>query len=142
MSHPVLRAAALVLAVAGVVVGLKLFGLAPDVFTPQTGDRVSLTTPFGDFRAGDQGHSWFRPLLLTHILSVPALWRLCQRLGFSGWFSLAMLVPLANILLLYFLAFTAWPLETPQNSAALAGRDKAAWKERTEQAAVTDRPGV
>jgi hypothetical protein len=38
-----------------------------------------------------------------------AMWRLCSRLGYSSWFSLAMLVPLANILLLYFLAFADWP---------------------------------
>jgi hypothetical protein len=119
MSHPVMRVALVILAVVAVVAGLKLFGLAPDdVFTPR--NSASVTTPFGGVYVGEEAHSWFRPLLLTYILSVPALWRLCRRLGYSGWFSLAMLVPLANILLLYFLAFSAWPQGQQQAGSASA----------------------
>jgi hypothetical protein len=110
MPHPA-RIVLAVLAVLAVVVVLKLFRLAPDdVFAPpEHGGGASVSTPFGSFHLGDEERAWFRPLLLIHILSVPALWRLCERLGYSGWFGLAMLVPLANVLLLYFLAFSDWP---------------------------------
>ncbi len=109
MGHPVVRGVVAVLAVVAVVLGLKAFGLAPDdVFTPRA--DAHMHTPLGSFSVGSQGSSWFGPLLLMHVLSVPAMWRLCSRLGYSSWFSLAMLVPLANVLLLYFLAFSEWPL--------------------------------
>src|SRR6266404_1855043 len=101
----------------------KLFLSAPlapdDVFTPR--NSTSVGTPFGEYHVGSDAHSWFRPLLLTHILCVPAMWWLCRRSGYSGWFSLAMLVPLANVLLLYFLAFAVWPVgqhSTGSSSAA------------------------
>jgi hypothetical protein len=109
VKHPVVRGVIAVLAVVVVLVGLKLFGLAPDdVFTPRADAHVN--TPLGPFSVGSERAKWFPPLLLAHLLSVPPMWRLCSRLGYSGWFSLAMLVPLANIFLLYFLAFAEWPL--------------------------------
>jgi hypothetical protein len=108
MAHPIVRTVVAVLAVAAVLLGLKLFGLAPDdVYAPRGNEHIS--TPFGSYWVSSERSAWFRPLLLAHLLSVPAMWRLCGRLGYSGWFSLAMLVPLANILLLYFLAFAEWP---------------------------------
>ncbi len=120
MQLPVVRVGVVVVAVIAVVAGLKLFGLAPDdVFTPR--NSTSVGTPFGEYHVGSDAHSWFRPLLLTHILCVPAMWWLCRRSGYSGWFSLAMLVPLANVLLLYFLAFAVWPVgqhSTGSSSAA------------------------
>jgi hypothetical protein len=111
MKHPLVRGAAVVLAVVVVIVGLKLFRLAPDdVFFPHADTHVA--TPFGSVLVSSERTSWFSPLLLAHLLSVPSMWRLCNRLGYSGWFSLAMLAPLANILLLYFLAFAKWPIES------------------------------
>ena len=41
------------------------------------------------------------------IVLVPT-WRICQKAGFSPWLSLLMLVPLGNLILLYFLAFADW----------------------------------
>jgi hypothetical protein len=108
MGNPIVRGVLAGVAVVLVVLGLKLFGLSPDdVFFPRSETQVS--TPFGSWSVSSERSFWLRPLLLAHILSVPALWRLCSRLGYTGWFSLAMLVPLANILLLYFLAFAEWP---------------------------------
>jgi hypothetical protein len=36
-------------------------------------------------------------------------WRICSRAGFPGALSLLVLIPLANLFLLYFLAFAEWP---------------------------------
>jgi hypothetical protein len=103
----ILRGAGAVAAVVLVVILLKAVRLSPtDVFVRQ--DNFHFDTPFGGMNLGDQS-SLFHPLLLMHILSVPALWHLCRRAGYSSWFSLAALIPLANVLLLYFLAFAEWP---------------------------------
>jgi hypothetical protein len=124
MGHPVVRVGIAVLVVVIVLIGLKLFRLAPDdVFTPHADAHVDM--PFGSFSIGSGRDTWFRPLLLVHVLSVPAMWCLCSRLGYSSWFSLAMLVPLANILLLYFLAFAEWPLG-PRSAGAAVDTETAA----------------
>jgi len=48
---------------------------------------------------------------IAAIVFVVPLWRVCERLGFPPWISLAAVVPLANVVLLYFLAFAEWPSE-------------------------------
>jgi hypothetical protein len=35
--------------------------------------------------------------------------RICKRAGFSPWLGLLILIPLANVFLLWFVAFTPWP---------------------------------
>ncbi len=44
----------------------------------------------------------FLPLFL-----VP-YWRIFSKAGFSGWLSLLMIVPLANVVVLYVVAFSEW----------------------------------
>lgn len=51
---------------------------------------------------------WLPMLRLAFVVIVP-MWRICQRVGYSGWLSLLMLVPIANLGLLYFIAFSRWP---------------------------------
>ena len=46
--------------------------------------------------------------LITLIILVP-VWRICTRMGFPGWISLLTVIPLLNLGLLYFLAFSSWP---------------------------------
>lgn len=61
----------------------------------------------------------FFGMALMAVAAVIPLWRICTRIGFPGWISLAALIPLANLLLLYFLAFAEWPREkggTPHRS--------------------------
>lgn len=55
----------------------------------------------------------FGPLwmLIVAALVVLPFWRLFEKAGYSGWLGLLMLVPLVNILALYFLAFTDWPVQ-------------------------------
>lgn len=53
--------------------------------------------------------SWM--MLVMSILVVVPMWRICVKAGYSGWLSLLLLVPIANLLLLYFLGFSEWPIE-------------------------------
>jgi len=47
-------------------------------------------------------------LIMALIIVIPA-WRICARAGFSGWLGLLAVVPIANLVLLYVLAFADWP---------------------------------
>lgn len=58
---------------------------------------------------GMMGGPWM--MLVVGILVVVPAWRICVKAGYSGWLSLLVLVPIANLLLLYFLGFAEWPLE-------------------------------
>lgn len=57
------------------------------------------------------GH-WLWMLMMAAVVVVP-FWRICTRVGYSGWLSLLMLVPIANLVLLYFIAFSRWPINSP-----------------------------
>ena len=43
------------------------------------------------------------------ILPVIAFWKICDKAGFPGPLGLLMIIPLANIILPLYLAFTDWP---------------------------------
>jgi uncharacterized membrane protein YhaH (DUF805 family) len=58
---------------------------------------------------GAMGGSW--AMLVFGILVLVPTWRICTRVGHSGWLSLLVLVPIANLFFLYFLAFSQWPIE-------------------------------
>ncbi len=54
------------------------------------------------------------PFELLMIVALPILvvlpvWRICSKAGFPGALSLLALIPLANLFLLFFLAFADWP---------------------------------
>jgi hypothetical protein len=53
----------------------------------------------------------FDPLMMLVIAAVVILpfWFIFSKAGYSKWLSLLMVVPLVNVLLLYFLAFSKWP---------------------------------
>jgi hypothetical protein len=61
------------------------------------------------------------PLTLPSILMIPPMWNLCGRAGFPRWFSFAIVIPLANLTLLYFLAFSQWPSQLRQHEQASGG---------------------
>ncbi len=44
------------------------------------------------------------------VLTVIPFWRICSRAGFPGPLSLLMLVPVANIILPFYIAFAEWPV--------------------------------
>lgn len=47
--------------------------------------------------------------IIVMVIAVVPFWRLCARVGYSPWLSLLIIVPLANIAFIYFLAFSEWP---------------------------------
>jgi hypothetical protein len=48
-------------------------------------------------------------LAVVAVVVVLPVSRICKRAGFSPWLGLATLVPAANVLLLWYLAFAEWP---------------------------------
>lgn len=53
------------------------------------------------------GH-WLWMLVIAVVAIIPA-WRICQRTGYPGVLGLLIVVPVLNLFLLYFLAFSQWP---------------------------------
>ncbi|MFO1143477.1 MAG: hypothetical protein U1E59_14015 [Amaricoccus sp.] len=49
------------------------------------------------------------PILILLVLLVVPYWKIWQRTGHSGAWALLMLIPLANIISLWVLAFKEWP---------------------------------
>jgi len=55
---------------------------------------------------------WF--LIASLIILVP-FWKIFQKAGFSGALAILMLVPIANVIMIFFLGFAEWPsLKRPQ----------------------------
>jgi len=50
-------------------------------------------------------------MLFIAALVVVPFWKICAKAGYSGWLSLLVLVPIANIVFIYFLAFSNWPAQ-------------------------------
>ena len=46
---------------------------------------------------------------LAYILPVIAFWKICSKAGFPAALGLLMIIPIANIILPLYLAFTPWP---------------------------------
>jgi hypothetical protein len=46
--------------------------------------------------------------VITFVVIIP-FWRIFKKAGFSPWLSLLMLIPIANLFALYYLAFARWP---------------------------------
>lgn len=55
------------------------------------------------------GH-WLWMLVIAIVVVIPA-WRICQRTGHPGWLGILVLIPVINLIFLYFLAFTDWPAD-------------------------------
>jgi len=64
------------------------------------------------------GFGLFHGGALFGLLVVIPLWFIFTKAGFSGWWSLLMLVPGLNIVVLYVLAFADWPMLRGNGSAA------------------------
>ena len=48
-------------------------------------------------------------LIIIAVVIVVPFRHICMKAGHSGWLSLLILVPFANVAFLYFLAFAEWP---------------------------------
>ncbi|HEY6356933.1 MAG TPA: hypothetical protein VIX35_01735 [Vicinamibacterales bacterium] len=51
-------------------------------------------------------------LIVTLIIN----WRIASKAGYPGWYSLGMLIPLVNLVLLILFAFVEWPVERAARS--------------------------
>jgi hypothetical protein len=54
-------------------------------------------------------YEWLWILASGAVLFVIPVWKICTKAGYPGQLSLLGLVPIANIVLLYYLAFAEWP---------------------------------
>ncbi|MBS0380760.1 MAG: hypothetical protein JSS29_19950 [Proteobacteria bacterium] len=45
------------------------------------------------------------------VVAVIPFWRICKRVGLSEWLGLLIIVPIVNIIFIYWLAFTDWPIQ-------------------------------
>ncbi len=55
------------------------------------------------------GMHWLAMLLGAAVIVLP-FWRIFAKAGFSGWLGLLMIVPMVNLIALYVLAFSDWPI--------------------------------
>ena len=49
------------------------------------------------------------PLLIVLFLIVPPYVKIIQKAGYSGWWVLILLVPIANLVAIWVFAFSKWP---------------------------------
>jgi hypothetical protein len=57
-------------------------------------------------------------LLAVAVLLVLPYWFIFRKAGFDPYFSLFMLIPIVNFAMLYYLAFTEWPILKQQQKQA------------------------
>ena len=62
------------------------------------------------------GH-WLWMLVIAIVVIIPA-WRICQRAGYPGWMGALIIIPVINLFLLYFIAFSEWPADRRGGSDA------------------------
>ncbi|HZX23339.1 MAG TPA: hypothetical protein VFF18_07380 [Woeseiaceae bacterium] len=58
---------------------------------------------------GDMAGGGYLMMLVWAAIVVIPFWRICQKAGYPGALGLLMVVPLVNIVFLYYLAFATWP---------------------------------
>jgi len=48
-------------------------------------------------------------VLVWVVLVIVPFWKITTKAGYSGWLSLLVVVPIVNLIFIYFLAFSKWP---------------------------------
>ena len=48
-------------------------------------------------------------VLLWAVVIIVPFWKISIKAGYSGWLALLLMVPIVNVIYLYFLAFSHWP---------------------------------
>jgi uncharacterized membrane protein YhaH (DUF805 family) len=48
-------------------------------------------------------------IVVYAVIIVLPVWKITTKAGYSGWLSLLMIIPVVNVLYLYFLGFSNWP---------------------------------
>ena len=67
------------------------------------------------------GFVWLLVCLGLIILSLVINWKIAEKAGFSGAASLLMLIPLVNVIVVIYFAFTEWPIERALREARVRG---------------------
>ncbi len=49
-------------------------------------------------------------LVIIGLLVILPYWKIFSKAGFSGWLSLTLLVPILNLIMLFYPAFAEWPV--------------------------------
>jgi hypothetical protein len=62
-------------------------------------------------------HGWGATWLIFAVIAVVPFWRICSRVGYSPWLSLLILLPLINVIFIYYVAFSAWPSDRSSTAA-------------------------
>jgi hypothetical protein len=52
-----------------------------------------------------------RWIAILSLLQIVPFWRIFSRIGFPPWLSVMASLPLVNLIVLYYVAMTPWPLE-------------------------------
>lgn len=65
---------------------------------------------FGSFGFDELGYSLFMIVFIVALSIWPA-WRIVAKTGNAGALSLGLLVPVLNIILIFYIAFSEWPIE-------------------------------
>ena len=84
-----------------------------DLLVPTRGESI-----WGNFSPIHWSLVMITPLMT--LLVVPS-WRILQRAGFNGAWALLMLVPVAGILVLWFVSFLKWPADREQRTSTSKG---------------------
>jgi hypothetical protein len=56
-------------------------------------------------------HAWGFTWIIFAVIAVVPFWRICTRVGHSPALSLMMVLPLVNLIFIYYLAFGDWPID-------------------------------
>jgi len=59
-------------------------------------------------------------LMISIVLILPAS-RVCSKAGYPAWLGVAVLIPGGSVLLLFFMAFVKWPIETQLEALRRSG---------------------
>lgn len=62
------------------------------------------------------GAAYFIFLIIILVVTLVINWRIVSKAGYPGWYSLGMLIPLVNLILLIMFAFVEWPVERAARS--------------------------
>jgi glucan phosphoethanolaminetransferase (alkaline phosphatase superfamily) len=65
------------------------------------------------------GFIWLLVCLGLLILGLVINWKIAEKAGFSGAASLLMLIPLVNLIVLIYFAFTEWPIQRAMREAGV-----------------------
>lgn len=73
---------------------------------------------FGNFGIGEMTLVFM--VILLPLLAIWPTWRIVAKTGHPGVLSLALMIPLVNIILWLYFAFSEWPIETELNARRAA----------------------